>query len=61
MKNTRAGANSKPKYVKPKLRTIKLTAQEVLGAGCKAASTGGQLATKCYDALIGLNCNQPGS
>ena len=38
MENNKNEENSKQPYEKPRLRTIELAAEEVLGVGCKTAA-----------------------
>ena len=54
----RTKGNSKRPYEKPRLRSISLVAEEVLGVGCKFVDHGtAPLATPCDYA----NCAQAGS
>ena len=46
-------------YQKPRLRTIELAAEEVLGVGCKLTSGG--FASGAYPCFPGNNCSQAGS
>jgi len=49
------GSKSKRSYEKPKLRVIELTAEEVLGMGCKTTTSGGgPLSPTCA-------CSTPGT
>jgi hypothetical protein len=45
---------AKQPYRKPRLRTIELTAEEVLGAGCKTLAGGGVAPPSCVAGNCGL-------
>ena len=47
MKKKEEKKNPAPSYEKPKLRTIELAAEEVLGAGCKNTIEPGPAAEFC--------------
>lgn len=47
MKENQKQAKRKQMYEKPKLRSIDLTAEEVLAVGCKTATGGGPNTPNC--------------
>ena len=47
MKSEQHKAEKKQPYEKPKLRIIELTAEEVLGVGCKLATAPGPTGAQC--------------
>ena len=58
MKPAKERKSDKAPYEKPRLRTIELVAEEVLGVGCKLPGGPGPLAGTC---TTGPKCVTPGT